>query len=311
MRWLRHGTGELDVEVDGVGRWSTDTTQEMAAAGARGVLVKAPETGGFELGLRGDAVVQRMRSDAATGEAGNLAAADARTSRLRLALEGSRAVALEGGGRFVPSLEVGLRQDGGDAETGTGIELGGGLSWTDPVRGLTVEAKARTLIAHEDADYREWGASGSVRIEPGASGRGLSLTLAPAWGAAEGGAERLWSLRDAHGLAPDAEAQAGSRLEAELGYGFAVFGDRGVATPYAGLSRSETGETLRLGQSLRMGASQWKVESAFGEAERAWGVGYGYRLGQALDLSVEATRREAANDDAPEHGVMLRLGARW
>ena len=60
-----------------------------------------------------------------------------------------------------------------------------------------------------------------------------------------------------------------------------------------------------------MGASQWKVESAFGGAERAWGVGYGYRLGQALDLSVEATRREAANDDAPEHGVMLRLGARW
>ena len=308
---LGYGTGELDVEVDGVGRWSTDTTQEMAAVGARGVLVKAPETGGFELGLRGDAVVQRMRSDAATGEAGNLAAADARTSRLRLALEGSRAVALEDGGRFVPSLEVGLRQDGGDAETGTGIELGGGLAWTDPARGLTVEAKARTLIAHEDADYREWGASGSVRIEPGASGRGLSLTLAPAWGAAEGGAERLWGLRDARGPAPDAEAQAGSRLEAELGYGFAVFGDRGVATPYAGLSRSETGETLRLGQSLRMGASQWKVESGFGEAERTWGVGYGYRVGNALDLSVEATRREAANDDAPEHAAMLRVRARW
>ena len=308
---LGYGTGELDVEVDGVGRWSTDTTQEMAAAGARGVLVKAPETGGFELGLRGDAVVQRMHSDAATGEAGNLAAADARTSRLRLTLEGSRAVALEDGGRFVPSLEVGLRQDGGDAETGTGIEVGGGLAWTDPARGLTVEAKARTLIAHEDGDYREWGASGSVRIEPGASGRGLSLTLAPAWGAAEDGAERLWGLRDARGLAPDAEAPAGSRLEAELGYGFAVFGDRGVATPYAGLSRSETGETLRLGQSLRLGASQWKVESAFGEAERTYTAGYGYRLRGDFELGVDATRREAANDDAAEHEIMLRLGARW
>ena len=308
---LGYGTGELDVEVDGVGRWSTDTTQEMTAAGARGVLVKAPETGGFELGLRGDAVVQRMRSDAATGEAGNLAAADARTSRLRLALEGSRAVALEDGGRFVPSLEVGLRQDGGDAETGTGIELGGGLAWTDPARGLTVEAKARTLIAHEDADYREWGASGSVRIEPDASGRGLSLSLSPAWGAAEGGAQRLWSLRDARGLAPDAEAPGGSRLEAELGYGFAVLGDRGVATPYAGLSRSETGETLRLGQSLRLGASQWKVESAFGEAERTYTAGYGYRLRGDFELGVEATRREAANDDAAEHEIMLRLGARW
>ena len=309
---LGYGTGELDVEVDGVGGWSTDTTQEMAAAGVRGVLVKAPETGGFELGVRGDAVVQRMRSEAARGsDGGTLGAADARTSRLRLALEGSRAVALEGGGRFVPRLEVGLRQDGGDAETGTGIEVGGGLAWTDPARGLTVEAKVRTLVAHEDAHYREWGASGSVRIDPGASGRGLSLTLAPAWGAAEGGAERLWGLGDARGLAPDAEAPAGSRLEAELGYGFAVIGGRGVATPYAGLSRSETGETLRLGQRLRTGASQWKVESAFGEAERSAGVGYGYRLGPSLELSVEATRREAAADDAPEHGVMLRLGARW
>ena len=309
---LGYGTGELDVEVDGVGRWSTDTTQEMAAAGVRGVLVKAPETGGLELGVRGDAVVQRMRSEAARGsDGGTLGAADARTSRLRLALEGSRAVALEGGGRFVPRLEVGLRQDGGDAETGTGIEVGGGLAWTAPARGLTVEAKARTLVAHEDAHYREWGASGSVRIDPGASGRGLSLTLAPAWGAAEGGAERLWGLGDARGLAPDAEAPAGSRLEAELGYGFAVIGGRGVATPYAGLSRSETGETLRLGQRLRTGASQWKVESAFGEAERSARVGYGYRLGPSLELSVEATRREAAADDAPEHGVMLRLGARW
>ena len=314
MLWglLGYGTGELDLEVESGERWRTDTTQEMAAVGARGVLVKAPEAGGFELGLRGDAVVQRMRSDSATGsDGGNLAAAEAQTSRVRLVLEGSRSFELGDGGVLTPTLEAGLRQDGGDAETGTGIEVGGGLAWADPALGLTVEAKARTLIAHEDADYREWGASGSVRIDPGASGRGLSLTLAPAWGAAEGGAERLWGLRDARGLAPDAETQAGSRLEAELGYGFAVFGERGVATPYAGLSRSQTGETVRLGQNLRMGGSQWKVESGFGEAERTWGVGYGYRVGGDLELSLDATRREAANDDAPEHGVMLRVRARW
>ena len=314
MLWglLGYGTGELELALEGGERWTSDTTQEMAAVGARGVLVKGPEAGGFELGLRGDAVVQRMRSEAVTGShGGNLAAADAQTSRVRLALEGSRSVEVGDGGVLTPTLEAGLRQDGGDAETGTGIEVGGGLAWADPALGLTVEAKARTLIAHEDADYREWGASGSVRIDPGASGRGLSLTLAPAWGAGEGGAERLWGLRDARGLAPDAETRAGSRLEAELGYGFAVLDGRGVATPFAGLSRSETGETLRLGQSLRMGASEWRFESAFGEAERAWGVGYGYRLGQALDLSVEATRREAEGDDASEHGVMLRLGARW
>lgn len=48
-----------------------------------------------------------------------------------------------------------------------------------------------------------------------------------------------------------------------------------------------------------------------------------YRLGWRLDsavpgnpgfeISLDATRSEAANDDgaAPEHGVMLRAGIRW
>ena len=100
------GTGTLGMRLDGEDgeRWTTDTAQEMAAAGMRSVLVEAPADGGLELGLRGDAVMQRMRSDAATGSnGGNLGAADVQTSRLRLALEGRHAVALEGGGRIVPS----------------------------------------------------------------------------------------------------------------------------------------------------------------------------------------------------------------
>ena len=283
---LGYGTGELDVEVDGVGRWSTDTTQEMAAAGARGVLVKAPETGGFELGLRGDAVVQRMRSDAATGEAGNLAAADARTSRLRLTLEGSRAVALEGGGRFVPTLGVGLRQDGGDAETGTGIEVGGGVSYADPATGLTVEGKARGLVAHEDTDYREWGASASVRLDPGAAGRGLSLSLSPAWGADSGNAERLWGLGEARGLAANDGFEPAGRLDAEAGWGLGAFGRRGLATPFAGLALSEAGE-------------------------RTWRTGVRWTLGPDTAFGVEGRLREAVNDNAGEHGVLFKFTSRW
>ena len=123
------------------------------------------------------------------------------------------------GGALTPSLEVGVRHDGGDAETGTGIEVGGGLSYTDPALGLTVDAKVRSLVAHEDTDYAEWGASGSVHIDPGASGRGLTLNLAPTWGATGGGAERLWSAHDARAVAADEAFDAERRFDAELGYG--------------------------------------------------------------------------------------------
>ena len=104
-----------------------------------------------------------------------------------------------------------------------------------------MEAKARGLVAHEDSGYSEWGGSGSVRIDPGASDQGLSLTLAPAWGAASGGVDRLWSLRDARALAANDAFDPAGRLDAEAGYGLRAFGGRGLMAPYAGLALSETG----------------------------------------------------------------------
>ena len=135
----------------------------------------------------------------------------------------------------------GLRHDGGDAETGTGVEVGGRISYTDAGSGLTVEANARTLVAHEDSGYREWGAGGSVRLDPGASGRGLSLTLAPVWGTPSSGVERLWSARDAAGLAPGGDFEATRRLNVEIGYGLGAPRGLGLVTPYARLSLADGG----------------------------------------------------------------------
>ena len=305
---LGYGSGELELTVDGDDRLSTDISMRMAAAGARGVLVLAPESGGVEIAARTDAQLVRMRSDAVTGGSGNLAATEADTSRVRVLLEGSRGFALAEG-TLTPRVEVGLRHDGGDAETGTGVEVGAGVSYAGS--GIAVEAAVRGLLAHEDGAYEEWGASGSVRIDPDASGRGLALTLTPAWGAADGGAERLWSANDASALGSGGGSEAESRFDAELGYGFSVLGGRAVAIPHAGWSRAGEDETFRLGQSLRMGASEWTLESAFGAAERSYRAGYGWRLGDALGLGVEATRREAANDDAPEHAIGFRAALRW
>ena len=290
---LGYGTGDLTLTVDAAGNrprqtWQTETEMQMAAAGARGVLLSAADHDGFELAARGDARLVRMFSDAATGAdgAGRLSESESETSRQRFILEGSHRIEMAGGQALTPSLEVGLRHDGGDAETGTGIEVGGGVSYADPATGLTVEGKARGLVAHEDADYTEWGASASVRLDPGAAGRGLSLSLSPAWGVDSGNAERLWGLGDARGLAANDGFEPAGRLDAEAGWGFGAFGGRGLATPFAGLSLSDAGE-------------------------RTWRSGVRWTLGPDTAFGVEGKLREAANDNEAEHGIGFKLTARW
>ena len=283
---LGHGTGDLELEADGAGRWKTDTSMAMAAAGARGVLLSGKETGGAELGIRADALIARLESDAATDEGGELAATRADTSRLRLMLEGSRPFALDAGGMIEPSLEAGVRHDGGDAETGTGVALGGGLRYHAPAHGLTVDTRIRGFIADGDTTFREWGASGSVRIRAGREGAGLSLTVSPAFGADSSGAARLWSLPDARGLAATGASEPAGRLDAELGYGLGARPGLGVVTPYAGLGLA-------------------------GAGARAWRLGVRLRVAEDFTADLGATRCEVASDDAPEHAMTLRAKWRW
>ena len=227
-----------------------DTDLEMTM-GVRGSLLEPPPEGG--LALRSDVLWVRMDTAATAG----MVAPESEVSRLRLVLEGSRPVVLAAGGSLIPTLEVGLRHDGGDAETGSGLEVGGRLSYT-PAWGLSIEASVRGLLAHEASDYREWGASGALRFDPGQQGRGLTASIMPTWGSAASGVSRLWGQPDASGLAVDnavAAATAG-RLDAELGYGLATLQGRGLLTPYARMALSEGSEQAwHLGARLTLAAS--------------------------------------------------------
>ena len=147
----------------------------------------------------------------------------------------------------------------------------------------------RTLIAHEDSGYEEWGASGAMRLGPGASGRGLSFRLAPTWGVASSGVDRLWSARDAQGLAPDGTFEPERRLDAELGYGLAAFGGGFTGTPNLGFGLSDGAREVRIG---------WRLTPAAQDPS-------------GFELNLDATRRESADDTAPEHAVRLGLGVRW
>ena len=280
-------TGETDSPI------RTDMDLTMAAAGLRGVAVEAPAEGGFELAVTSDAMVVRTSSAKAAG----LAAAEAEVTRLRLGLEGSwRGLAL-GGGELTPRLEVGVRHDGGDAETGFGLDLGGGLAWSHPESGLSAELRGRGLLTHESRGFRDRGLSGSFAWDPGrGTGRGPKLTLTQTVGAsASGGMDALLGRGTLEGLAANDNGGEleNRRLELKLGYGFGAFGDRFTSTPELGLGLSQGHREYTLG---------WRLNLAGGGGPNA------------LELALEASRSEAtgANDNAPpEHGVGLRVTARW
>ena len=67
------------------------------------------------------------------------------------------------------SLEVGMRHDGGDAETGFGVDIGAGLAWTDPASGMKAKVDARGLLTHEANGFRERGIAGSLARDPAPS----------------------------------------------------------------------------------------------------------------------------------------------
>ena len=86
---------------------------------------------GFELAFKADALWVGTRTDAATGTSGNLKATSAAVTRIRTALEGSKSTTIGARMALTPSVELGIRHDGGDAEVGRGLDLGLGLVVAD------------------------------------------------------------------------------------------------------------------------------------------------------------------------------------
>ena len=301
-----YGTGELSVtpkkpgtDEDGA-TVRTDLHLRMAAAGLRGNLLDGGRDG-FTLTGKTDALIVQTASDAARGpNGGGLAAARASVTRLRLGLEGSRPVSLSGGASLTPSVEIGVRHDGGDAETGFGIDFGGGIAWSDPKSGLSAELRGRGLLAHDARGFRERGFSGSLAWDPTPSLQsGPKLTLTQTVGAsASGGADALLAHGTLAGLGaisgPEASDTAdllSRRLDIKLGYGFAAGGGRFASIPEIGFGLSDTGRDFSLGCRLA--------------GDRSGGGG-------AFQLSAEARRYETdGGNRPPEHRIGVRLSARW
>ena len=152
-------SGELELEPAGAAV-SPGLGLLPGALGGHGTLLAAAPGGGFELTAKADALLLRIDSDAVDG----LAASSAEVLRSRLLLQAAyRDISLLGGA-LSPALQVGVRYDGGDAERGAGLVVGGGLDYRLAATGLSLSARGQGLLVHRSAGFREWSAGGALRL---------------------------------------------------------------------------------------------------------------------------------------------------
>ena len=242
-------------------------------AGSVGVNGRLLGRGATELRVRGEGGLAQLGM---AGDMETLGMVDVDLRRLRLAAEASHEHLFPFGSTLTPWAEVGLRHDGGDGETGAGLEVRAGLRYRDLPQGLTIEGYGRRLVVHAGT-VRESGFGAVLRVDPGKSGLGPSLSLTPAWGATASGVHQLWE----HGAnAFSMYDTPGGRMNAQFAYGFPALEGAGLLTPFGALSFA-------------------------GERGRGFGLGATLAVGRRATVSLEAERRRRLASRAI-YAVMLR-----
>ena len=235
------GAGEVEVE-DG----TSDLSMRMGILGARSRLASS---GGLGLDVVGDAGLLRL----STSDSESAALSDIATDvqRIRIGLEGSRATTLAGGTTVTPYAQVAGRYDGGDGQTGQGLEVSGGLRLTGGRVGL--DARGRFLAVHTAEEYSENGVSLVAYLRANTGGQGLSMSVAPRMGAGTRESGMMWRDRPLAGA--DLRGGRPTRsLQAEVGYGLASSSTGLLFTPFGDLYLDRD-ERRRLRLGARIGAA--------------------------------------------------------
>ena len=287
-----YGRGEAENTRRGVGDSPGGATGASASAssdlrmflGATGARQPMTEYGGVQLALVGGAGYVTLATDEGAPLLGNL---DVAVQRARLAVEATWAT-----GGLAPYVQVGGRYDGGDGQTGAGLETVAGLRYTS--ERVEFEARGRWLAAHAAEGYEEYGGLARLAVKPRADGTGWQMDVAPRWGAAQGagllgGGEALLGGGAVPGMGVNRLPSATTRVlsvESELGYGFGVLDGYGVLTPYGGFALTGE-ETRRYRVGGRLGVARW------------------------LNVSLEGTRQEGTGPQPANQGVQVKLEGRF
>ena len=241
-----HGWGQLTLKPDDTeDEYKPSTTIGMVAVGMDGLLLDGGSEG-ITLSTTADVLTLKTTS----AEVDGLESSEGSLSRRRVGLEAVRPFPFVNGASLLPTMALGIRHDSGDAESGFGMDLGAGIRWSSPERGISGELKGHTLLTHTEEDFQEQGLALSFSWEPNSSNRGPSLSMGHTMGATpSGGMDALLEPATMQGL-DTAPSSSGRRFEAELAYGFPAYDDQLTFTPAVGLAFSSTSRTYSLLWSL-------------------------------------------------------------
>ncbi len=298
-----YGWGELEITRDSNETQVSDVTmQTIGAGGSAQVLEGRAGT----LRLKGEALQTNMDVDGGDG----IAAMTVEARRLRLGLEASHTHQLADGHQLVPTLEVGMRHDGGDGRTGTGAEIGGGMRYTNGANGLTVESHGRVLVGHS-GDYEDWGISGAVRLVPGSGGQGLSFSLQPTWGATASRASQVWA-QEAAATVKTASTPTPRNGQMDMNLGYGLGWDEMLVTPYSQVTLTNgPARSYRLGSRMQLGGGMTFNLEGIREETAARLVNHGIRLhfgvGDRTTVSLEGSRQQTANQTFT-NGIKVQVG---
>ncbi len=236
------GVGVAKINNESGDRVKVDIGHQVLAGGFRGI---AQIFEGMNSAVKADAFLSSSSSEKAV----HLAGVRSEASRLRMAIEAStRQPFGKRGGLANYIFEIGLRFDGGEAVSGTGMDFLTEFRYASPSGGLMVHGQGSLLVQHSHDDFETWGLAGGVEWDPGPSDRGLQLSLQPTWNS---------QITEVADTIRDTDANTGNlsgsnaALVAWLGYGAGVLQERALATAYGEMESASEANRLRLGAELR------------------------------------------------------------
>ena len=250
------GSGEMETAVGGTAETS-DLSSSIGLFGGKQVMYAGAT--GLTVAIQGDFGYANMETDDAEVNASSGFVAD--VSRIRGGVEGSMNLAMGVDGAMVPYLNLSFRSDGGDGETGSGVELSGGVRMSSP--GFSVDAHFRTLLTSGVDDYSETGFSATATINPGRRATGFKMSISPRWGADARGSDLLWNdnvnmnTLDRY-LMPDVLKSENTLLvSSKMSYGLNILSDRMNLRPYMTINaRNQQSTNILFGTELVRGSAQ-------------------------------------------------------